>query len=85
MRNLEAGSIRSTAESAGGCAKLKTVTEIRRNNAHETFIADSVYLELNSFLDQEPVERLKHRSEVTNLKQNEAQSARAESTNNGVN
>ena len=32
-RNLEAVSIRSKAESAGGCVKLKTVTEIRRSSA----------------------------------------------------
>ena len=30
-RNLEAESIRSRAESTGGCVKLKTVTEIRRS------------------------------------------------------
>ena len=29
-RNLEAESIRSGAESTGGCVKLKTVTEIRQ-------------------------------------------------------
>ena len=27
-RNLEAGGIRSGAESTGGCVKLKTVTEV---------------------------------------------------------
>ena len=31
-RNLEAESIRSRAESTGGCVKLKTVTEIDNNN-----------------------------------------------------
>ena len=31
-RNLEAGSIRSRAESTGRCAKLKTVTEIRQSS-----------------------------------------------------
>ena len=31
--NLEAESIRSRAESTGGCVKLKTVTEIRRSSA----------------------------------------------------
>ena len=46
-RNLEAESIRSGAESTGGCVKLKTVTEIRWNSAHDTFIAESVYLVLN--------------------------------------
>ena len=30
-RNLEAESIRSGAESTGGCVKLKTVTEIRQS------------------------------------------------------
>ena len=40
-RNLEAESIRSRAESTGGCAKLKTVAEIRRSSARDTFIAES--------------------------------------------
>ena len=31
LRHLEAESIRSRAESTGGCVKLKTLTEIRRN------------------------------------------------------
>ena len=35
-RNLEAESIRSKAESAGGCVKVKTVTEIRQGSAHNT-------------------------------------------------
>ena len=43
-RNLEAESIRSGAESTGGCVKLKTVTEISRSSARDTFIAESVYL-----------------------------------------
>ena len=43
-RNLEAESIRSRSESTGGCVKLKTVTEIRRSSARDTFIADNVYL-----------------------------------------
>ena len=47
-KNLEAESIRSRAESTGGCVKLKTVTEIRRSNACETFMAESVYLVLTS-------------------------------------
>ena len=38
--NLEAESIRSRAESTGGCVKLKTVTEIRRNSVCDTFIAE---------------------------------------------
>ena len=40
-RNLEAESIRSRAESTGGCTKLKTVAEIRRSSARGTFIAES--------------------------------------------
>ena len=55
-RNLEAESIISGAERARGCVKLKTVTEIRRSSARDTFIAESV---LNSLLDWEPVEKLK--------------------------
>ena len=47
-RNLEAESIRSGAESTGGCVKLKTVTEIRRSSARDTFMPESVYLVLNS-------------------------------------
>ena len=35
----------------GGRVKLKTVTEIRRSSAQDTFIAESVYLVLNSLLD----------------------------------
>ena len=50
-RNLEAESIRSGAESTGGRVKLKTVTEIRRSSARDTFIAEIVYLVLNSLLD----------------------------------
>ena len=50
-RNLEAESIRSRAESAIRCVKLKTVTEIRRNSARNTFVAESVYFVLNSLLD----------------------------------
>ena len=63
-RNLEAESIRSGAESTGGCVKLKTVTEIRRSSARDTFIAESVYLALNSLLDWEPLEKLKQRCDV---------------------
>ena len=37
-RNLEAESMRSRAESTGGCVKLKTVTEIRQSSARDTFI-----------------------------------------------
>ena len=60
-RNLEAESIRNRAESTGGCVKLKTVTEIRRSSARDTFIAESVYRVLNSLLDWKPVEELKQR------------------------
>ena len=58
-RNLEAESIRSGAGSTGRRVKLKTVTEIRRSSARDTFIAKSVYLVLNSLFDWKPVERLK--------------------------
>ena len=51
MRNLEAESIGNRAESMGECVKLKTVPEIRRSSARDTFIAQSVYLVLNSLLD----------------------------------
>ena len=43
-RNLEAESIRSRAESAGGCVKLKTVTEIRQSSDRYTFIAESIHI-----------------------------------------
>ena len=66
-RNLEAESIRSGAESTGGRVKLKTVTEIRRSSARDTFIAESVYLVLNSLLDWKPVEKLKQRSYVVSF------------------
>ena len=67
MRNLEAESIRRGAESMGGHVKLKTVTEIRRSSARDTFIAESVYLVLNSLLDWKPVEKLKQRSYVVSI------------------
>ena len=38
---------------------MKTVTEIRWSSAHDAFIAESVYLVLNSLFDWEPVEKLK--------------------------
>ena len=65
--NVESGgwdseSIKNRVESTGGCVKLKTVTEIRQSSAHNTFIAESVYLVLHSLWDWEPVERLKQRS-----------------------
>ena len=59
-----AESIRSRAESMGGCVRLKTVTEIKRSSERDTFIAESVYLVLNSLSDWEPVERLKQTTDV---------------------
>ena len=41
--------------------KLKTVTEISRSSARDTFLAESVYLVLNSLLDWKPVKKLKQR------------------------
>ena len=50
VKNLEAESIRSRAESMGRFVKLKTVTEIRRSSARNTLVtAKSIYLVL-SFL-----------------------------------
>ena len=46
---------------------MKTVTEIRRSRARDTFIAENVYLVLNSLLDWEPVEKLKERCDVVSL------------------
>ena len=40
--NLETESIRSRADSMGGCVKLKTVTEIRQSSTHFVFITDNV-------------------------------------------
>ena len=67
MPGTWAESIRSGAESTGGCVKLKTVTEIRRSSARDTFIAESVYLVLNSLLDWEPVDKLKQRCDVVSF------------------
>ena len=47
---MEAECIRSGAESTGWRVKLKTVTETRRSSAHDTFIAESVYLVLIFFV-----------------------------------
>ena len=66
-RNLEAESMRSRVESMEGCVKLKTVTGIRWSSACDTFIAEGVYLVLNSLLHWEPVERLKQRSDVVSF------------------
>ena len=52
------------AESTGGCVKSKTVTEIRRSSALDTFIAESGYIVLKSLWDWKPVERLKQRGNV---------------------
>ena len=46
---------------------MKTVTEIRQSSAHDTFIAESVYLVLNSLLDWKPVEKFKQRCDVVSL------------------
>ena len=66
-RNLDAESIRSGAESTRGRVKLKTVTEIRPSSARGTFIAESVYLVLNSLLDWKPAEKLKQRCYVVSF------------------
>ena len=66
-RNLEAESIRIGVESTGGRVKLKTVPEIRQSSARDTFIAESVYLVLNSLLDWKPVEKLKQRCYVVSF------------------
>ena len=42
-RNQEAESIRGREESTGGCAKLKTVTEMRRSRVPDTLTAENVY------------------------------------------
>ena len=63
--NLEAES--SRVESTGGCVQLKTVTEIRPSSARDAFIAVKFYLVLNSWLDWEPMERLKQRSDVVSI------------------
>ena len=51
----------------GVSVKLKTVTEIGRSSARDTFIADSVYLVLNSLLDWKPVDKLKQRCYVVSF------------------
>ena len=59
------------------CVRLNTVTEMSRNSACNTSIAESVYLVLNSLWDCEPVDRLKQRSEscfTPLLKQTESDS-----------
>ena len=59
--------MRSRAESTGGRVKLMTVTEIRRSSICDAFIAESVYLVLNSLLDWKPVEKLKQRCYVVSF------------------
>ena len=63
-KHLKAPSIRSRAESTGGCVKLKKVTKIRRSSVCYTFITESVYLVLNSLLYWEPRERLKQKCDL---------------------
>ena len=46
---------------------MKTLTEIRRSSARDTFIAESVYLVLNSLLDWKPVKKLKQRCFVVSF------------------
>ena len=65
-RNL-ADNIRSGAKSTGGRVKLKTVIEIRRSSASDTFIAETVYLVLNSLLNWNPVQKLKQRCDVVSF------------------
>ena len=62
-KNLEAESIRNRMESMGRHAMLKTVIEIRWSLAHNTFIAESVYLALNSLWDWDHIlsEQIKKR------------------------
>ena len=54
-------------ESTGGCVELKTVTEMRQSNACDTFVAESVYLVLNSLLEWLPVDKLKQRCDVVSF------------------
>ena len=49
----------SEAERTGGHVKWKTVTEIRRSSVRDIFIAESVYLVLNSLPDWKRVEKFK--------------------------
>ena len=53
-RNLEAESMRSSAESTGGCVKFNILTDIRRSSESDTLIVESVYFVLNALLDWEP-------------------------------
>ena len=56
---------------------MKTVIEIRRSSASDTFIAETVYLVLNSLLNWNPVQKLKQRCYGVSLTffQHEANSA----------
>ena len=56
-RNLEADGIKSSAESTGRCVKWKTVTEIRRSNARDTFIAfiySNIFKQLFKYIQTVP-------------------------------
>ena len=66
-RNLGAESTRTRAESTEGYVKLRTVREIRWSSVHNTFIAENVYLVLNSLWNCESVERLKKRSDMVSF------------------
>ena len=57
----------SEAERTGGHVKWKTVTEIRRSSVRDIFIAESVYLVLNSLLDWKPVDKFKQRCYVVSF------------------
>ena len=46
---------------------MKTVTEIRWSSARDAFIAESVYLVLNSLSDREPLDKLKKRCDVVSF------------------
>ena len=67
MSNLEVESIKSREESTGECVKLKTVTDRRQSNERNTFIAESIYLVLNSLRGREPEEKLKQRFDVVSF------------------
>ena len=50
-----------------GCVKLKTVTEVRRSSARDTFIAESVYLVPNSFKQRCDVVTVTYEGNITVL------------------
>ena len=47
--------------------KVCKVEEVRRSSVCNTFVAESVYLVLNSLWDWEPVERFKEKSDVVSF------------------